>query len=421
MSWISFILWPAYFISLYLLVFWFIFYLTNKDRIKDEINDTSELKVFPLVSVIVPAYNEENTIIKTLESILNLDYPNEKLEVLVMNDGSKDNTEEVVNNFIKKHKDRDIKLITKPNAGKAVCLNRGMRMLRGEYFACLDADSFVDRNALKRILRIHLKDKDLAIVTPVLRVHKPRNWIQKFQRIEYLASMVVIKLMSYMDTNFIAPGPFSVYKTDIIRKLGGFDEDNLVEDQEIAYKAQKAHYRIRQCSRAFVYTVAPHTLKGLSKQRNRWFKGTLLNLFDYRFMLFNKKYGDFGLFQMPLTLIAFIFAFVAILSLFYHLVKPIFLQLKNLYLVRFDIMTYIRDFHFSFNLLDVDVLSSLLIYTMLLLAVVLLYFSSRMTDDKVRKHGFWYIVPYFFVYFLILSFITIKVVLEVIIGKKQKW
>jgi cellulose synthase/poly-beta-1,6-N-acetylglucosamine synthase-like glycosyltransferase len=421
MNIVPFILWPAYIVSLYILVFWFLFYITKKDEIHKELTDKPNLSYFPFVSVIVPAYNEEKTILKTLISLINLDYPKDKLEIIVVNDGSKDKTADVVQNFINNHKLYEIKLINQKNKGKAACLNKGLSILKGEYFACLDADSFVDKNALKRMLNMHLKDENLAIVTPILKVHKPSNLVQKFQRLEYLASMIVIKLMSYMDCNFIAPGPFSLYKTAIIKKLGGFDEDNLVEDQEVAYKAQKNHYKIRQCSNAYVDTVAPHTYNGLSKQRNRWFKGTLFNLFGYKSLIFNKNYGDFGFFQMPVIFISFLFAFIAMLSLLYHVLRPIYQQIRNLFLIQFDVLAYLSEIKFTFTLLKVDALSTIFIYFMLFLGLIMVYYSSRMTEDRVRKYGTFYLIPYFFVYFLFLSLIAIKVMGEVIIGKKQKW
>ena len=421
MNIIPFILWPAYLITLYLLIFWFLFYIIKKDEINQELESNPKLKEYPFVSIIVPAYNEEKTITKTLNSIVKLNYPKDKLELIVVNDGSKDKTEEIVKSFIKKNKNKDIKLISQNNLGKASCLNKALSILKGEYFACLDADSFVDQNALKRMLFMHTNDGGLAIVTPILKVHEPKTMFQKFQRLEYMASMIIIKLMGFMDCNFIAPGPFSLYKTRIIKELGGFDENNLVEDQEIAYKAQKNHYKIRQCSNAYVHTVAPKNFKGLSKQRNRWFKGTLLNLFGYRKLLFNKNYGDFGFFQMPIIFFTFVFAFIAMLSLVYHIFRPFYIYFRNMYLVGFDFMAYLNDISFNYSLIRMDVLSTFFVYIMLTLSIIMIYYSSRLTQDRVKKYGSIYLIPYFFVYFFVLSIIAIRVVFELIIGKKQRW
>lgn len=421
MDLITGVIWFTYALSLYFLIFWLTVYLLRRNDIKEELKDDSDLKRFPLVSVMVPAYNEEKTIIKTLQSIVNLNYPKEKLEILVIDDGSKDRTSEIVSKFIKKNTSYNIKLIIQENAGKAKAMNNGLKIISGELFACLDADSFVEKDTLKNMVRMHLNDSDLAVVTPVMRVDNPKTWIQKFQRVEYIASMLVSKLMSYLDCNYVAPGPFSTYKTKIVQAIGGFDEHNLVEDQEIAYKIQKADYRIRQCSNGFVRTVAPSTVKGLGKQRNRWVKGTLLTIFDYKHMIFNRNYGDFGMFQLPLTLSAYFLSVMALVSFCYYLFKPFFLMVKNLYLIGFDFATYFSNWSFSFSILDINGFVTLIVYLMLLIGVMMLFFASRMTDDKLREYGFFYMVPYFFVYFIILSFITVKVLLELVIGKKQKW
>lgn len=418
---ISIFIWIAYLLALYFLIFWLLNYLSKRDAIKEDKLGDNKLDEFPLVSVIIPAYNERDTILKTLKSVLNLDYPSEKLEVLVINDGSTDNTGDIVSKFIKKTKNRQVTLINQLNTGKAGALNHGLSKIKGKYFACLDADSFIESKSLKHMVKMHLKDNDLAVVTPVMKVYSPKTLIQKFQRLEYMASMLIVKLMSYLDANYVAPGPFSLYKTRIVRKLGGFDENSLVEDQEIAFKIQQAHYRIRQCSNAVVSTIAPRNLRSLGKQRNRWIKGTLLNLFDYRHMIFNKNYGDFGLFQIPLTLTSYFLSIIALASLVYYTIAPLLRNIKKWWLVGFDLSAYFKDWNFDFNILNTNIPLVLIIYLMLLGSVVILYFASRMTDEKVKSYGFIYIVPYFFLYFIILSFITVKVLLEILIGKKQKW
>jgi len=149
---LNILLWISYFISLYFSVFWFLVFLDDKlDRRKET---KPRLKRFPIVSVIVPAYNEEDSIQGTLRSLINLDYPIDKLQLIVVNDGSKDNTEEMAQAFIKEHDSCDIILINQKNQGKGAALNTGLKHAQGEFFACLDADSFVEKEALKRMLFI---------------------------------------------------------------------------------------------------------------------------------------------------------------------------------------------------------------------------------------------------------------------------
>ena len=420
-TFITVMIWSAYVLALYFLVFWLLTFIDRRPEMKKEHAQKIVIKNYPLVSIIVPAYNEERTIKDTLNSLCKLHWPKEKLEIFVIDDGSTDKTAAIVKRYIKSHAQDNIQLIQQKNQGKAVALNHGLKILKGKYFACLDADSFVEPETLRRMIFWHQQDPEVAIVTPVMKVNEPKNWVQKFQRLEYMAGMLLTKLMSYMHANYVAPGPFSVYKTAIIRKLGGFDEDNLVEDQEIAYRAQVHHYKIMQAPRGFVHTVAPYTVKQLQNQRNRWVKGSLLNIIKYRGLMFNRKYGDFGVFQMPLNLLAFVFGLVAFISFSYYTIRPLAKALHRYWLVGFDLWPYLQDFSWRFDILTLQITPIFILYLMLILSVIFLYLSSRANDDKVRKYGFLHIIPYFFLYFLILSYVTVRVIIEVSIGKKQKW
>jgi len=415
--------WAGLFITLYFLVYWIIYFFENMGKISKELNQRISLKNYPLFSVIIPIWNESKTIEKTLKSIMISHYPKDKLQIIVVNDGSTDDSKKIVEQFMIKNNYYNITLINhSTNKGKGVALNTGLKKVKGELFACLDADSFIGKKTIKRMVYWHQKNPDTAIMTPVMKIHNPKSYIQKFQRLEYMAGMLLTKLMSYMDCNYVAPGPFSVYKTKIIKKMGGFDEKNLVEDQEIAYRAQKNNYKIKQCPKGYVYTIGPPTLKLFGKQRNRWYKGTILNILKYRKIIFNRKYGDFGLFQLPLNILAYFLAAISLTIFIYFLLKPISQHLKNLYLVGFDIIPYIKTMSFDIDIFGMQINILLIIYFMMFLSVVFLFFASRSTQERVRTYGTLYIIPYFFVYFIMVSFIMVQVVFELLFKKKQqKW
>lgn len=422
MSVVTVFVWIAYVFTLYFLVYWLLFFLEKQPQMKEEYAEKVHLKIFPMASVLVPAYNEEKTVEKTLQSLIELDWPKDKLEIIVINDGSKDKTSAIVKAFMKKHPKEPIQLIEQHNQGKAVAMNNGLKILKGEYFTCLDADSWVHPKALQHMIHWHQKDKNIAITTPVMKIARPTTWVQKFQRLEYMTGMLLTRLMSYMDANYVAPGPFSTYKTKIIRDLGGFDVNNLVEDQEIAYRVQEHHYKIVQAPHAIVETVGPHTIKGLSKQRNRWFKGTILNLFKYKHLMFRRKYGDFGMFQLPIiNVMAFVLGIIAMLGFVWYTIRPLFKQFYNYWLIRFDFLPYLKSIQWTFDPLNIQITPIFILYSSLALTLVFLYISSRVNNDRVRAYGFWYIIPYFFVYFIIMSYVVVRVIFEIIIGKKQKW
>lgn len=417
------LLWITYLLSLYIIVYWLIIFFTKKEDFTVKEEKKIHLSRFPFVSILVPAFNEEDTIIAVLENILKMDYPKNKFEIIVINDGSTDQTKEKVKKFIKRNKIFKIKLINQENQGKAQSLNNALKTARGEFFACLDADSFVEHKTLKKMLKMYEEEgKGLAIATPAMKVKAPKTFLQKVQWLEYLVSLFIARLMSHLDCIFVAPGPFSLYRTRIIKKLGGFDRGNITEDQEIAYRAQKHHYKIKQCYNGYVYTIAPKNLSELYKQRNRWLKGTFLNILKYKKMIWNKKYGDFGIMQMSINIIIFFVSIVTIFFFSLYVLKPVYTFIKNLYLINFDIRPFIVDLtNFKFIFLSFDLEKIVILYLLLLLSFTVIYFSHINANEKFKKKDIFSLLTYFLVYYLIMSFIVVVMFFELLVEKKHKW
>lgn len=160
------------------------------------------------MSIVIPAYNESKTIVKTLESAYNLNYPRAKMEIIVVNDGSSDGTLEIITQYIKDKP--NFRVLSHQNIGKAASLNKALDVLRGEFFACLDADSFVERHTLRRMLSLYYQNNDphLAIVTPAMKVSAPSNILQKVQWLEYIVITLISRISSHLDALYVAPGPF---------------------------------------------------------------------------------------------------------------------------------------------------------------------------------------------------------------------
>ena len=172
-TFLDLILFGTYFILLFLSIFWLLVLFSSKEE-----KVAKKLLRKPFFTTIVPAYNEQDSIIGTLNSLIALDYPKEKREIIVVNDGSTDKTQDLVETFIKDHPSRDITLINQENKGKGNAMNTGLSRVRGEFFACLDADSFISSNALKEMLPI-FEDENVAAVCPLLKVKNPRSILQK--------------------------------------------------------------------------------------------------------------------------------------------------------------------------------------------------------------------------------------------------
>ena len=163
-------------------------------------------------------------------------------------------------------------------------------------------------------------------------------------------------------------------------------------------------------------------MKQLYSQRNRWYKGGFLNLLKYRSMLFNPKYGHFGMYQMPVTLFGFFFAFLAMFFFSYFVIYPFGNTLYDLYLINFDIMPYINNANLTFNFLSLNLIQGIVILTSLLIGAVLFIISHRNAREIVRYRTMPYIVPYFLAYYLAIGFFCVMAVLDILLGeKKQKW
>jgi len=420
---VSIIIWISYVVSLYFSIFLLLVYFDQRKSFREEKRGV-EIVAYPFISILVPAKNEEKTIEKTLRSIDNLDYPREKIEVFAINDGSHDQTEEVIRRFIinKPH----FTLLSHPNRGKAASLNRALALAKGDFFACLDADSFVHPQTLRKMVAFYQRENDptIAIITPAMKVADPQTILQKIQWLEYLVMILFGRITSVLHSLYVAPGPFSLYQTEIIRSLGGFDEKNITEDQEIAYRVQLQQYKIRQCFDGYVYTTAPATLKPFYHQRRRWYLGSILCLHQYREMIANKKYGDFGLMQMVKNTAGYFLAVAGITISFYYIVLPLLRMMRRAAAINYDVINYALHFKsninvFTFLLLDFKLV--FLLISLFIIGFVFFYAAHRNAGEKIHKAGWFPIFPYFVGYYLLKGFILLISLGQFSRSKKIKW
>ena len=408
----------VYFLSFFFVVFWLITFLTEPFQKK-----ARKLKKFPVITIAVPAYNEEKHLQKTIRSLIKLDYPKDKLEIVVINDGSQDGTKRKAEEMIRTYPNHNIKLINKTNAGKGAALNDAIKISRGEFFVCLDADSYPQKNALKKILPHFKGNPETAVVLPCMKTCQGKNLLQKIQRYEYIVNMFYKELMARLDCIRVTPGPFSVYRKSVLEKIGGFDEDNLTEDLEMALRLQKHNYKITQTMETNVYTVPPDNFKGLLNQRNRWYKGSVLNTLKYKEMIFKKKFGDFGMMQMPITLISGAMTVIIITSALYYLLKPVVEKIYQLYLIGFDLSALfnIQEWFSNFNILDLNFVMISLAVMMMTASFYVLKRSHINTHEKVLKQGLIPLVFYTLAYFFILGIVWVNIGFDLLLKRKQKW
>jgi len=353
----------------------------------------------PLVSIVIPAYNEEKYIKKCLDSILALDYPREKLDVIVVDDGSTDRTAVVA----KEYEKYGVRVFSKRNAGKGAALNYGIERARGEFIATMDADSYVTPKVIKALLP-YFEDHEVMAVTPAVKIAPSNSAIREFQRIEYLMILFSRKLLSYLDSVPVTPGPFSIFRASVFKEVGGFDEHNLVEDQEIAMRIQQHNYKIRSSvsDDSTVYTEPPDNIGDLLRQRVRWQRGGIRNYWKYRFMI-KPEFGNYGMFFIPLNF-ATLSAFFIVLGL---LLNAIF---NNPFYTRYILL---ESMVLSFNMFTVIGVVVLLMSFVWLYAAVSSFKSERI---KLR-----YILLFMIFYWYLMVCYNVLMAVAEIRREKTSW
>jgi len=403
--------WILYFALLYITVV-LLFLLVEADENKTR---KKKLRTLPKVSVVVPAYNEEKTIGETLKSLLKLDYPKNKLEIIAVNDGSTDKTEEIIKSFEKD----GIKLLKQKNRGKGACLNRGLKVAKGEFVACLDADSFVERDTLKNMIP-YFSSERVGAVTPVMKIKNPKTLLQKIQWFEYILYIYLKKILEQINSIHVTPGPFTIYRRSAILKIGGFDETSIVEDQEIAYRLQKNQYKIVQSESGDVFTIAPRNIPNLYKQRSRWFRGTIITLYKYRDMVFNRRYGDFGMYQLP-SLIFSIFLFVFILIFFaYYMLLPLAQTINRFAMVNFAIVIKPSVEYIFSSLFYIDYGKFFIIALFFVVSIVMMVKAHKEVEERIRIRNSAALAAFFIAYYILMSFIWLASMVELVIYR-NKW
>ncbi len=288
------------FIALYFEVFLLISFFEKKPSKKT----ATQPAHFPTVSMLVPCYNEEKTVGGTIESLLALQYPSDKLEIVVIDDGSKDGTAAIAREYAAKYPSQ-ITFLQKKNGGKYTALNLGIKQSRGQLVGCLDADSFAAPDALVEAVKTFERDPNIMAITPAMKVFKPRTLLELMQNVEYTFGIFYKKMFDNLAAIDVLPGPFSMYKRGVFDKIGMFKHAHNTEDMEIAFRMHANGLRIGNAHTAFVYTTVPKTIRTLLKQRTRWSQGFLQNALDYKHLFFNRKLGNFGMLVLPFKIIAF--------------------------------------------------------------------------------------------------------------------
>jgi poly-beta-1,6 N-acetyl-D-glucosamine synthase len=251
---------------------------------------------FPFVSIIVPVYNEGKVIKDSIKSLLNLDYSN--YEIIIVNDGSKDNTLEVAKSLVGlqpgRYGDVKISLINKPNGGKAKALNAGIHFSKAEIVLCMDGDSQLSEDSIRMAVR-HFSDPEIGAVAGNVKVMNRKKLFTDLQALEYIEGLNMARAaQSYMKLVNIIPGPIGLFRKRAIEDAGYYSSDTFAEDADLTLKILAHNWKIYYEPRAISYTEAPEKLQQLLKQRYRWTRGILQAIRKHKKILINPtiNFGD---------------------------------------------------------------------------------------------------------------------------------
>jgi len=249
----------------------------------------------PKVSIIVPAYNEALQVVRNVQNLMKCDYLN--FEIVFVDDGSTDNTYSLVKEAFKDCP--QVRVFTKQNGGKSTALNFGIEKSEGEILVCIDADTQLQKDAVRQLISSFTEDK-IAAVAGNVKAGNEVNFISKWQSIEYITSQNFDRrAFDLMNAITVIPGAIGAFRKDAILTIGGFSSDTLAEDCDLTIKLLQQGYKVKYNDKAIAYTEVPETVKMFMKQRFRWSFGIMQNMWKHSNTLFNHKYKNLGYIALP--------------------------------------------------------------------------------------------------------------------------
>lgn len=268
----------------------------------------------PEISVLIPAHNEEKIIGKAIEALLNDNYPNKK-EIIILNDGSTDNTRKIVSKYSKKYP--PLRLINLKHRGKSGAINVGIKKSKYDILVILDADSIVKKDSLKEIVK-PLKNKKVGGVAGCIRAIRDKNPLTWFQDFEYVISSGWRYICTKINANSILPG-FSAFRKEALLKAGVFSSETLTEDFDIVFNMKKMGYETRTSRAVVIFTDVPRNFKSLIKQRIRWSRGTIQVLKKHFKFLLSGKAEMIAVYSVPTQFYWYVHGLVFVPLTFYQI------------------------------------------------------------------------------------------------------
>ncbi len=245
----------------------------------------------PLVSIMIPAWNEGVGVINTIKSILDSEY--REIEIIVVNDGSTDDSDEQMRAFLRKYQGQEqidiaIRYVYQNNTGKGGALNKAISLAKGDIILSIDADCVVDSRAVGEFVRV-FKDASVMAAVGNVKIGNSDSTVGIVQYLEFLFSFYFKRVDALLGSIYIIGGAAGAFRREVFEKLGGYREDNITEDIELTVRIQDAGLKIEYVNDAVVYTEGASDLASLKKQRLRWKLGRFQTFYQHRHLFFSTK------------------------------------------------------------------------------------------------------------------------------------
>lgn len=382
-------------------------YIKKRSENEEEslIND-DEVTIKPFVSIIVPAYNEEVNCLRTITSLLRQDYPN--LEIVFVDDGSKDTTYSKVYNEFKDHP--KVKVFTKPNGGKATALNFGIEKSSHDFLVCIDADTQLKSDAVSFLMdKFFVRndenkkemDPKIGAIAGNVKVGNEVNMISRWQSIEYITSQNFDRrAFDYLECITVVPGAIGAFRKDAVLIAGGFTSDTLAEDCDLTMRLHQNGYLVRNCTSAISYTEVPETMTQFLKQRFRWSFGVIQSFWKHRKSLFRRKYKNFGMIALPNILI-------------FQIILPFLSPLADLILIISLLFASVGIIPASFD--------KIILYYLIFMLVDIIGAAVAFYFEKEDYRKLIWLVPQKLIYRQLMYYILLKSFRKAIKGELQGW
>ena len=364
----------------------------------------------PSVAILIPAYNEEKVIERTVRAALMSHYPN--FRVIVIDDGSSDKTFTVAKDcFASEIAAGKITVLTKPNSGKAEALNYGLEFVTEEIFVGIDADTVIARDAVRRLVP-HFLDSRIAAVAGNAKVGNRVNLWTRWQALEYITSQnFERRALNALGAVSVVPGAIGAWRTSAVREAGGYHVDTVAEDGDLTMALLESGYKVVYEDRAIAWTEAPMNARGLMRQRFRWSFGILQAVFKHR-KAFARK-GALGWVALPNIVI-------------FQILLPLVSPFIDLMFVA-GLITYALDKHFHPETANAASLQKLVVFFLMFMVIDFIAstiaFLLERREPNAKEDG-WLLAHVWlqrFAYRQLFSVVLVKTLKRAMEGRAFAW